>query len=72
MDPDRMVRVGDLVTAKQIAERAKVVPSAVNNWRKRDPMFPEPVFEAPMTVLWLWPDVESWLWLSQRPRRSER
>lgn len=72
MDPDRMVRVGDLVTPSQIAERAKVVPGAVNNWRKRDPTFPEPVFEEARTVLWLWPDVESWLWLTQRNRRGER
>lgn len=62
-----LVETDDLVTATMIAERAQVVPTAVANWQARTGNgFPLPVVSLPRTKLWLWPDVEAWLWVTGR------
>ena len=71
-DPDRTVRVGDLVTLEQIAERCGVGPNAVANWAARSdglqykPGMPAPVRDVPRSRLWLWPEVAAWLELTGR------
>lgn len=62
------VDTDDLVTATDIAERAGVSQAAVWNWlaRRESTRFPEPVFTAHRTTLWLWTDVHGWLIASGR------
>lgn len=65
-DPDLYVRVGDLVSLAQIAERAGVGDNAVANWtvRGNGPRtlpFPDPVRDEQRSRLWLWPEVAAWL-----------
>lgn len=64
-DPDRLVRVGDLVGLPEIARRAGVTRSAVSNWRNRHDDFPLPVFSisegARVSPVFVWPEVAAWL-----------
>jgi hypothetical protein len=71
-DPaERVVRVGDLVAAGQIAERCHVTRAAVSNWHARHADFPRPVYtmreSARRSPLWLWPEVRAWLDKTGRP-----
>lgn len=69
------VRVSDLVSPEQIAERTGVGVNAVVNWAgrptKRGPAFPDPVRDVPRSRLWLWPQVEVWLRETGRTRYLE-
>lgn len=71
-DPDRLVRLSDLVSLSEIAERAGVTPQAIAMWHVRDQGtsqgFPLPVRDVPRSRLWLWAEVEPWLWLTGRMR----
>jgi hypothetical protein len=61
-----------LVSATEIAQIARVQPSAVSNWRKRYSDFPAPAGTAPSGGdLFLLADVERWL-ASRRPNAKRR
>lgn len=53
-----------LMGLHEIAQRAKVTPSAVSNWRNRFGDFPKPVAELKSGPVFLQSDIE--LWLSRR------
>jgi transposase-like protein len=56
-----MVDIDDLVDATEIARRFGVArQSVVHDWRRRHADFPQPVFQALRTRLWLWSEVEAW------------
>lgn len=62
MDPERLVRAGDLIGLAGIAGRLHVSERTVSSWRLRFDDFPAP---APIegidrVVVWAWPDVEAW------------
>lgn len=64
MNPDRMVRAGDLVIQKDIVERLGMNAQAVANLasardRKRAD-FPRPIAGKGARGVWLWSEVESW------------
>jgi hypothetical protein len=57
----RKVAVDELVGAAEIARRLKLRGrSAIADWRRRHPDFPQPVAELEMGNVWAWPDVEKW------------
>ena len=56
-----MAEPEDLVSLYEIAELARVTPSAVANWRKRHPEFPEPVAQLRSGPVFRLTQVRSWL-----------
>ena len=64
VDPDRLVRVGDLVGAAEVALRLGYRhPQSVSLLARRDPDFPEPVVRLGRgdgAAVWAWPDVAEW------------
>ena len=59
----------DPVTARAIADRLQVVPSAVSNWMARHSDFPAPLIDLGRTKVWEWEHVESWWNAHIKPRR---
>ena len=68
MNPDDTVRIADMVTLHDIAERCHVSKSTVRQWRSRDfdEPFPAPNYLGPATSngsnpWWNWDEVSAWL-----------
>jgi hypothetical protein len=60
-DPDRVVRVGDLVGAAEIAVRLNLKHTqSVSVLKRRHASFPKPVMQLAKAFVWAWPDVEEW------------
>jgi hypothetical protein len=60
-EPDRLVRVGDLVGAAEVAVRLGLKhPQSVSLLKRRHAEFPEPVMQLAKAFVWNWPDIESW------------
>ena len=55
-DPERLVRVGDIVSPREIADMFGLTRAAVCNWARRHPDFPLPVAYA-AGPLYLLPEV---------------
>lgn len=67
MNRDRKVKVSDLVSATEIAERLELSkPQVVHVWRTRHADFPEPVYMSDRVLIWAWPDIEKWARASGR------
>ena len=60
-EPDRLVRVGDLVGAAEVAVRLGLKhPQSVSLLKRRHAEFPEPVMQLAKAFVWNWPDIEAW------------
>lgn len=60
-DPDRLVRVGDLVGAAEIALRLGLKhPQSVSLLKRRHSDFPEPIMSLAKAFVWAWPDIAAW------------
>lgn len=60
----------DLVSVREIAERAGVRPDTVHKWRARHTDFPTPFSHVAGGVpVWVWPDVKEWIAVPRRPGR---
>lgn len=60
-DPDRLVRVGDLVGAAEIALRLGLKhPQSVSLLKRRHRDFPEPIMSLAKAFVWAWPDIAAW------------
>jgi predicted DNA-binding transcriptional regulator AlpA len=61
VDDDRWVRVRDLVSAEEIADRLGYAHAqSVSVLRQRHESFPQPVAKSGRVMIWVWPDVEEW------------
>jgi hypothetical protein len=57
----RWVFVDQLVGAEEIADRlGERRAASINEWRKHDADFPEPVASLKAALIWSWPEVEKW------------
>lgn len=70
------IPVRDIVGTEHIAERLRIDPKTISQWRARYHDFPEPFLVLGTVGLWDWADVEWWakrrrkrLLRSYRPRR---
>ena len=66
MNPDDVIRIGDMVTMHDIAKLCDVSKPTVAQWRTRFGNFPTPNYLGPARgngsqPFWNWTDVESWL-----------
>jgi prophage regulatory protein len=59
--PQRLIRAGDLVGTREIADLLGVQPSTVSSWRRRQAAWPQPVAMISRIDVWAWPDVEAWV-----------
>lgn len=71
VQPERLVRAGDLVGTAEIADLLGVQPSTVRAWRLRIDTWPEPVAMISRADVWAWPDVETWV-REHRPELASR
>lgn len=70
---ERLVRVGDLVGAAEIAERLGLAHvQTVHTWRRRNIGFPEPLTVVSRVAIWSWPDVREWGEATGRIRPGRR
>jgi hypothetical protein len=65
-----LIRLDDIVTAPEIAQRLNVQGNTVHVWRRRYEDFPQPVKQLATGPIWVWPDVERWALESGRVRRA--
>jgi hypothetical protein len=71
-DPDRTVRVGDLVGAAEIALRLGLKhPQSVSLLKRRHDDFPEPVMQLAKAFVWNWPDIAEWAKATGRLREDD-
>jgi hypothetical protein len=60
-DPDRVVRVGDLVGAAEVANRLGLKHTqSVSVLKQRHESFPQAVMQLAKAYVWNWPDIEAW------------